>query len=226
MGGELSRAGVLGHADRHRRAPFVAEHRLPRGRAPGDHGRSGLARRALPRSRRAPGQGPRRRAHGRPYHLSVGRGAAAKFGRKMQDRASPPSPSTPISRSRIICAIRARPSSTGSTPIPISMSPAPAIISIWRRISAARSPAPSEARGPASAWFPSPRTGFTPPPKSRAIVHALNAGGARCRFVEIETDKGHDAFLLEEPDFLATTRGFLRGGAKARGLAETGGGNP
>jgi homoserine O-acetyltransferase len=62
--------------------------------------------------------------------------------------------------------------------------------------------------------------------ESRAIVHALNAGGAPVSFVEIETDKGHDAFLLEEPDFLATTRGFLRGAAKARGLAEMEGGNP
>ena len=31
----------------------------------------------------------------------------------------------------------------------------------------------------------------------RAIVHALNASGASVSFVEIETDKGHDAFLLD-----------------------------
>ncbi len=54
--------------------------------------------------------------------------------------------------------------------------------------------------------------------ESRVIVHALNAGGASVSFVEIETDKGHDAFLLDEPDFIATTRGFLAGAAKARGL--------
>ena len=40
-------------------------------------------------------------------------------------------------------------------------------------------------------------------------MHALNAGGASVSFVEIETDKGHDAFLLDEPEFIATTRGFL-----------------
>jgi homoserine O-acetyltransferase len=56
--------------------------------------------------------------------------------------------------------------------------------------------------------------------ESRAIVHALNASGAPVSFVEIQTDKGHDAFLLDEPDFIATTRGFLSGAAKARGLSE------
>jgi homoserine O-acetyltransferase len=57
-----------------------------------------------------------------------------------------------------------------------------------------------------------------PTSASRAIVHALNAGGASVSFVEIESDKGHDAFLLYEPDFFATTRGFLEAAAKARGL--------
>ncbi|PPQ40744.1 homoserine O-acetyltransferase [Rhodoblastus acidophilus] len=54
--------------------------------------------------------------------------------------------------------------------------------------------------------------------ESRVIVHALNAAAASVSFVEIETDKGHDAFLLDEPDFTATTRGFLAGAARARGL--------
>ena len=52
----------------------------------------------------------------------------------------------------------------------------------------------------------------------RAIVHALNAGGARVSFAEIATDKGHDAFLLDEPELFAITRGFLGFAAKARGL--------
>ncbi|MBO0756398.1 MAG: homoserine O-acetyltransferase, partial [Bradyrhizobiaceae bacterium] len=42
-----------------------------------------------------------------------------------------------------------------------------------------------------------------PTSESRAIVHALNAGGARVSFAEIVTDKGHDAFLLDEPEFHA-----------------------
>jgi homoserine O-acetyltransferase len=57
-----------------------------------------------------------------------------------------------------------------------------------------------------------------PTPESRAIVHALNAGGARVSFAEIVTDKGHDAFLLDEPELFAIVRGFLDSAARARGL--------
>jgi homoserine O-acetyltransferase/O-succinyltransferase len=58
-----------------------------------------------------------------------------------------------------------------------------------------------------------------PTPDSRAIVHALNAAGASVGFVEIETDKGHDAFLLEEPEMFAAIRGFVGAAARARGIA-------
>ncbi|WP_442916029.1 homoserine O-acetyltransferase MetX [Lichenihabitans sp. Uapishka_5] len=57
-----------------------------------------------------------------------------------------------------------------------------------------------------------------PTSDSRAVVHALNAGGASVSFVEIETDKGHDAFLLDIPDLVATSQGFLDAAARARGL--------
>jgi homoserine O-acetyltransferase len=57
-----------------------------------------------------------------------------------------------------------------------------------------------------------------PTVESRAIVHALNAGGARVSFAEIVTDKGHDAFLLDEPELFAIVRGFLDGAGMARGL--------
>jgi homoserine O-acetyltransferase len=57
-----------------------------------------------------------------------------------------------------------------------------------------------------------------PTSESRAIVQALNASGARVSFAEIVTDKGHDAFLLEEPELFAIVRGFLDGAARARGL--------
>jgi homoserine O-acetyltransferase len=57
-----------------------------------------------------------------------------------------------------------------------------------------------------------------PTSASRAIVHALNASGASVSFVEIETDKGHDAFLLDVPELFVTTAGFLEGAARARGL--------
>ncbi len=57
-----------------------------------------------------------------------------------------------------------------------------------------------------------------PTEDSRAIVHALNASGASVSFAEIESDKGHDAFLLEEPELFAITRGFLDSAARAAGL--------
>jgi homoserine O-acetyltransferase/O-succinyltransferase len=57
-----------------------------------------------------------------------------------------------------------------------------------------------------------------PTPESRAIMQALNAVAANVSFVEIVSDKGHDAFLLEEPEFFATLRGFLNGAAERRGL--------
>ena len=56
-----------------------------------------------------------------------------------------------------------------------------------------------------------------PTAESRAIVRALNAAGARASFVEIETDKGHDAFLLDEPVLHAALAGFLGAAAQARG---------
>ena len=56
-----------------------------------------------------------------------------------------------------------------------------------------------------------------PTVESRSIVRALNAAGARASFVEIETDKGHDAFFLDEPVFHGALRGFLDSAASARG---------
>ncbi len=58
-----------------------------------------------------------------------------------------------------------------------------------------------------------------PTKESRAIVQALNAVAANVSFVEIESDKGHDAFLLDEAEFFATVRGFLNAAAAKRGLA-------
>jgi len=58
-----------------------------------------------------------------------------------------------------------------------------------------------------------------PTAESRAVVHALNAVAANVSFVEVESDKGHDAFLLDEPEFHGTLSGFLEGAAEHRGLA-------
>nr|WP_312869631.1 homoserine O-acetyltransferase [Jiella pacifica] len=58
-----------------------------------------------------------------------------------------------------------------------------------------------------------------PTEENRAVVHALNAAAASVSFVEIETDRGHDAFLLEEPNFFAAIDGFVSSAARARGLS-------
>lgn len=58
-----------------------------------------------------------------------------------------------------------------------------------------------------------------PTAQSRAIARALNHVAANVSFVEVQSDKGHDAFLLDEPDFHATLRGFLNGCAEHAGLS-------
>jgi homoserine O-acetyltransferase len=57
-----------------------------------------------------------------------------------------------------------------------------------------------------------------PTAESRAMVKALNAVAANVSFVEVQSDKGHDAFLLDEPEFHATIKGFLSGAADRLGL--------
>ncbi|GBR45831.1 homoserine O-acetyltransferase [Neokomagataea tanensis NBRC 106556] len=57
-----------------------------------------------------------------------------------------------------------------------------------------------------------------PTTQSRTLVRALSRAGANVSFVEIESDRGHDAFLLDEPDFDRTVRGFLDGAAEHAGL--------
>jgi len=55
-----------------------------------------------------------------------------------------------------------------------------------------------------------------PPVENKRIAHALNAVAAQVSFVEIKSDKGHDAFLLDEPEMYAVIRGFLNHAAGAR----------
>ena len=49
-----------------------------------------------------------------------------------------------------------------------------------------------------------------PTAENKEIVIALNAAGADVGFIEIKSDKGHDSFLLEVPDFLITIKNFLQ----------------
>ena len=44
-----------------------------------------------------------------------------------------------------------------------------------------------------------------------SVLCALNAAGARVSFAEITTDKGHDAFLLDEPELFAALLGRASG---------------
>jgi homoserine O-acetyltransferase len=63
-----------------------------------------------------------------------------------------------------------------------------------------------------------------PPSDGRAVARALIAAGADTSFVEIDSDKGHDAYLHEEPEFEAALTGFIDSTASARGLSLHGGG--
>ncbi len=54
-----------------------------------------------------------------------------------------------------------------------------------------------------------------PTAENKSVAHALNAVAANVSFVEIKTDKGHDAFLLDEPEMFGTVRGFLNAVAEA-----------
>ena len=57
-----------------------------------------------------------------------------------------------------------------------------------------------------------------PTAENRHIVRALTAAGCRAAFVEIESDKGHDAFLLDEPVMDAALQGFMSSVDRERGL--------
>ncbi|MEI9996252.1 MAG: homoserine O-acetyltransferase [Rhizomicrobium sp.] len=56
-----------------------------------------------------------------------------------------------------------------------------------------------------------------PTAENKHVAHALNASAAIVSFVEIATDRGHDAFLLDEPEMYSTVRGFLNSVAAAAG---------
>ena len=53
-----------------------------------------------------------------------------------------------------------------------------------------------------------------PTTENREIVIALNAIGADVGFIEITSDKGHDSFLLDVPDFLNAVKNFLNNSYK------------
>ncbi len=50
-----------------------------------------------------------------------------------------------------------------------------------------------------------------PTSETKTIIKSLNSSNSMVSFVEVKTDKGHDAFLLDEPEFHATLKGFIEG---------------
>ena len=50
-----------------------------------------------------------------------------------------------------------------------------------------------------------------PTSESREIVSLLNSIGSNVSFAEVVSDRGHDSFLLDEPQFFRVCEGFLRG---------------
>ena len=56
------------------------------------------------------------------------------------------------------------------------------------------------------------------PEESRVIVRGLTGAAANVSYVDVVTDKGHDAFLLDEPEFTSVLDGFIKGAARRRGL--------
>ena len=57
-----------------------------------------------------------------------------------------------------------------------------------------------------------------PSSESLAIVKALNKTAGDVSFIEVESDKGHDSFLLEVKDFYEILSGFISGAARKKGI--------
>jgi homoserine O-acetyltransferase len=219
MGVELSDRVFCRAADGHRHAPFGAEHRLLRGRPSGGDGRSRLARRPLSRFGVRTRKGPVGGAHDRPHHLSVGDALHRKFGRNLQDRAA-------LTFSfdadfQVESYLRHQ----GMTFV--DRFDANSYLYLSRAMDYFDLAA--DHGGVLADAFKGSKTRFCvvsftsdwhfPTEESRALVHALNASGASVSFVEIDTDKGHDAFLLDEPELFSAIGGFVASAARARGLA-------
>jgi homoserine O-acetyltransferase len=58
-----------------------------------------------------------------------------------------------------------------------------------------------------------------PPEEGRRLARALLAAGADAAFIEIDSDRGHDAHLEEDAQFEAALTGFVDAAAAVRGLS-------
>ncbi len=59
-----------------------------------------------------------------------------------------------------------------------------------------------------------------PPAESKTIAQALNRVAANVSYVEITTDSGHDAFLLDEPEMFDAIKGFLSSSNEQHNISE------
>ena len=218
MDRRLSRARVLGIAGRVLDAPFGAEHRVSRTRPSGRDGRSRLAWRALFRTR-APIRIAASAVARMAGHITYLSDAALhrKFGRRMQDRDLPTFSFD--ADFQVESYLRYQGSSF------VERFDANSYLYLTRAMDYFDIAA--DHNGVLAQAFRGIKTRFCvvsftsdwlfPTSESRALVHALNASSARVSFAEIETDRGHDAFLLDVPEFFDIARAFLQSAGKARG---------
>ena len=54
-----------------------------------------------------------------------------------------------------------------------------------------------------------------PTSETKTIIKSINQSNTKVSFAEIRTDKGHDAFLLDEPSFHSTLKSFISGQKKS-----------
>ena len=213
-------ARVLGAADRLRDAAFGAEHRLPRGRPPGGDGRSGMAPRPLSSAKaRNPRRGLAVARMG--AHITYLSDAALhrKFGRKFQDRENPTFSFD--ADFEVESYLRHQGISF------VERFDANSYLYLTRAMdyfdlaadydgvvaNAFKRRADALLRGLVHQRLAVPDARNRAPSCMRSTPSS-----ARVSFAEIVTDKGHDAFLLDEPELFAIVRGFLDGAGKARGL--------
>ena len=170
----------------------------------------GLARRPLSRTGRAPVEGTGGGAHGGAHHLSFGRGAAAQI----RPQIAGPRRADLLLRRRFPGRKLSAPSGLDlRRPLRrqfLSLHDAGLrLFRSRRRITAARWRRPSRHEDPVLrrllhlrlALYRRPNRGPSSMPSTPAALRSPSSRSS--------TDKGHDAFLLDEPDFIATTRGFL-----------------
>ena len=152
--------------------------------------------------------GPARRAHDRPHHLPVRR-ADGRQVRPPAARRPASSASRPSSRSSATCATRARSSPTTTTRTPTCASPRRSTTSTRRARPAATSPARSAPRVCKFLVVSFTTDWRFPPARSREIVKALVDNRRDVSYAEIDAPHGHDAFLLDDPQYHAVVGAYF-----------------